>query len=305
MQESELVTTVYVDVIILVNMLMDYIILWAAGRLSGFAAKKGRLLLGALVGASYSLVVFIPENSLLLSPLIKVLCSVLMVTFSYAPVSVKAFFQLLGYLYLVSFAMGGSVIAAMNLLEQPPVLEILNGVAVLQGGFTYSWLLVSLAVAVLICYGGVVVYRKNWLQQELLYSVNIEVLEKTITTTAFLDTGNQLYDPLTQKPVMMVEAKLLQDLLPAQLLTAVQSGDPNLTELSGQFDALWASRLRVIPYNSVGREHGILIGLRPDVVIVSKNKQVLKTNETVIALVKRVLNKDGKYHALLHPGIFQ
>ena len=38
--------TIYIDVVFLVSFGMDAFLLWAAGRISGFSAKKWRVFLG-------------------------------------------------------------------------------------------------------------------------------------------------------------------------------------------------------------------------------------------------------------------
>ena len=55
--------TVYADVLLAVNFLIDYLLLLFCARLSGRRIIRKRLLAGALVGALTSLVIFLPPLS--------------------------------------------------------------------------------------------------------------------------------------------------------------------------------------------------------------------------------------------------
>jgi len=52
---------VYADITFLINLLMDFIILWATARLVNLPVKYGRLILAATVGAIYAVGYLIPE----------------------------------------------------------------------------------------------------------------------------------------------------------------------------------------------------------------------------------------------------
>ena len=66
MEETGLTVKVYLDVILLVNFIMDFFfILWATGKLSNLPVKISRLVLGAFIGALYSIAVLLPQWSFL------------------------------------------------------------------------------------------------------------------------------------------------------------------------------------------------------------------------------------------------
>ena len=57
--------TIYVDVLFLLNMIVDYIVLSSSALISGRETVKRRMLLGAAVGALYSVIIFFPQLQLL------------------------------------------------------------------------------------------------------------------------------------------------------------------------------------------------------------------------------------------------
>lgn len=307
MEATGLLSQVYVDVMLAVNFIMDFFILWAVGRLTNTPGRFHRLVLGALLGASYSLVIFFPESTFMNSLGAKFLCSLAMIILAFAPMSFKAVFRSLLYLYIVSFAMGGAVIAAIYLNDgSPGYIQVLNGAAVYFGSFHYGWLSVGVGVALLMGLGGYYYLRKNWLQQALVHSLMIRFAGKTVYLQALLDTGNQLCDPLSKKPVIVVETGVLKDLLPPSILEAVAGSEEiNLPALTCRINEEWSGRLRLIPFNSVGRTHGMMLGLRPDGVEIRNKKKAIYCKDVVIGLINRDLSKEDKYQALLHPALFE
>ncbi|MCR4441120.1 MAG: sigma-E processing peptidase SpoIIGA [Peptococcaceae bacterium] len=298
---------VYADVVVLVNFVMDFFILWIAGRLASLRISPFRLVLGALTGAVYSLVVLIPENAAAASFAAKIACSVVMVLLAYAPVSPAKFLRSIFFMYALSFIMGGSVIGTIYLTERKPgCLQAWNGAAVLANSFNYYWLLVGLGMAVLTGYASLFFLRRNWLRQNLVNGLVICIGDRKTDVDALLDTGNQLLDPLTGKPVIIVEAEALKGMLPQELLEAAGSEDE--VKLAGLYERLeqgWAARLRMIPFNSVGRERGLLVGLRPDYIEIKCGNRVSICREVVIGLVGNCLTREGKYRALLHPFLLE
>ena len=75
--------TVYLDELFLLNLVVGYLLLLAAGRLAGEVLRRGRLALGALLGAAYAAAVFLPGCALLLHPLCKLGAAVGMVLTGY------------------------------------------------------------------------------------------------------------------------------------------------------------------------------------------------------------------------------
>lgn len=306
MEFAGLVTQVYVDVMLAVNLLMDFFILWAAGRLANIKTSFGRLLLGAMLGASYSLVIFFPDSVMLNSLPAKIGCSLLMVLLAFYPVRLRVFLRALVFLYMISFAMGGAVIAANYLSDDTPgFLRVMGGVGILGGGLHYGWLLLGLSVALLIGWFGLAYSRKSKLQKEYVSPLNISLAGRILTTKGLLDTGNQLCDPLTNKPVVVVESEVLKEILPLSIWQAVNQDDLAMYKLAAGLEQEWASRIRLIPFSSVGRNKGMMAGIRPDWIEVVQGEECFRRTDIILGLVNKTLCKEGRYHALLPPAVYE
>lgn len=306
MQDGGLFAEVYVDIMLLINFIMDFFILWATGKLTGFKARWSRLMVGALCGAIYSLIIFLPQSEIFTALVTKIICSVLMILLAFAPLSFRHFLRSFVYLYIISFVMGGAVIAAIYMTDSsPPIIQACNGAAILTNSFSYGWLTVGICVALVVGWGGISYVRKNWVQNNLLSNLVIYLQGRKVSVQALLDTGNQLVDPLTQQPVIIVEIFALQHLLPERILQAVTDEEINMTVLSSRLDKEWTSRLRLIPFNSVGRIHGLMLGIRPDYIEVHGKAGKIRRDDIIIGIINRNLTKEGKYQALLNTQIIQ
>lgn len=85
---------------------------------------------------------------------------------------------------------------------------------------------------------------------------------------ALVDTGNNLKDPLNNQPVIIVEQDALKGLLPPEIervVAEVENGELSALQRLETLEA-WQTRIRLIPFNSIGRKNGLLVGFRPDAV---------------------------------------
>ena len=305
MEETGLTVKVYLDVILLVNFIMDYFILWATGKLGNLPVKISRLVLGAFIGALYSIAVLLPQWSFFSSFWGKSICAFLMVLVAYPLQGIGKFIRSYIYLYVISFAMGGAVLAAVFLFDNSPgFMQVWNGVGIFYG-VHYSWLIIALVVAGFLGYGGFHYLRKGWLQEELLNTLTIYFHNDKVMVPALLDTGNQLTDPFTKNPVIVVERAALEKLFPEDFLQKTKEDNSEISELLGSLDEIWAARIRLIPFNSVGKSNGLMIGFRPDIVVIKNKKKEIITSEVFLGLVNKPLSRGGRYRALLHPQILQ
>ena len=84
----------------------------------------------------------------------------------------------------------------------------------------------------------------------------LEFGDRRVFATALMDTGNKLYDPIFHKPVILVDEKMV-----GEMLSICKKEYPE--------------KLHFIPFHSVGRENGILEGLSFDCVSIKwQNKQL-------------------------------
>lgn len=211
--------------------------------------------------------------------------------------------------YLVSFVLGGGLFGIRYLLESES--EILSGIIIthsggMGGSITWSFLLVGFPFLWFLSGKGLKEIRHK--EKKYSYSGEIEAIigETKISCMGLLDTGNQLYEPITRIPVVIMEVDLFREILPEQLYHVIKEQKDVSSDLSFmQVDELWLGRIRIIPYRSVSRGMDLLIALRPDVVMVRMPEGTFETKRILIGLNALQLSSEGDYRAIIHPDIVQ
>ncbi|WP_258359339.1 sigma-E processing peptidase SpoIIGA [Moorella sulfitireducens (nom. illeg.)] len=297
----------YLDILLVINLVMDYLILWATARLGQLATTPWRLLAGAAVGGIYSLVVLFPGSMWEQSLFSNILFSLIMILVAFYPLKGRRLIQALVYFYLAAFAMGGAMIGAIYLAGGDAATPVIGGATALARGIRYQWLVAAAAAAGLLAVFGANWFKKNLWQQVLRLPVIITFAGRQRALKALVDTGNSLRDPLTSRPVIIVEYSALKGILPEEIIRHFSSnGDTDLESLLQSLaGSPWASRLHLVPYHSLGQSHGMLLGFRPDEVIVITNERMVKIKNVIVGLYREKLSTEGSYRALLHPDLLQ
>lgn len=306
--------TVYLDIIFAINFVMDYLILWTTAKFAHVKSTAFKLTAAAAAGAGLSLVLFF---ILYLQPavmgtgnlfMLKLLISVIMVMIAFPFRNVRKFVTLMFNLYLTAFAMGGAMLGSIYMFNtSPAAYSTMNGLLVFLVNVRYTWLFAAIAAAVLVGRWGRGYLRRNMLDAMLKVPVVVRFGEHRLAFNALVDTGNNLRDPLTQRPVMVAEYDALKKILPKEFQVAFESAPDNLEAVVKglEKDANWGFRIRLIPFSSIGRKKGMLLGLRPDDVVVVSDERYIRVTNVVVAIYQNRLSTKGDYRALLHPDILE
>lgn len=277
-------TVVYIDVLFLLNFTVDYLLLLSSARITGEMISRLRLVMGALLGAGYAVALFLPGCGWLSSPACKICSAVLMVLLGFG--MSKRLLRLILVFFTASAALGGVILALQLLGAGGLTLE--NGV--LYTGFNIRILLVTVILSYVIL--SVVFERaaKHGGVHKDLNTACLNVEGKSIRLTVLTDTGNTLTDPIQNQPVMVAEARVLQDILPKNL---------DLTDPVGALERLEDEdikrRLRLLPYRAVGVENGMLLAVRTDSVVIGRREW----KGLLVALSPTPVSDGGGYQALI------
>lgn len=129
----------------------------------------------------------------------------------------------------------------------------------------------------------------------MLCSIKININKKCAYIKAIIDTGNFLREPITKTPVIVVEKSALLNVVPDCILNNLEriiNGEN--VDLEG-----YSSKIRIIPFTSLGRENGILLGLKVDSVLVELEENNTNINNVIIGIYNGNLSRNGKYKALI------
>ena len=288
--------TVYLDIVLLENLCMNYIILFATGYIMKIKMKQLRLLLSAILGGIYAVIAYIEILPIYSSFGMKILLSVLMVYIAYNSKNIKNLSKQLVVFYLTSFAFGGSAFALLYFVKPQNIL-IRNGVYV--GTYPIKIALLGGIVGFIITYIAFKVVKTKLHKKDIIYNIEIHIKEKTLKLKAMLDTGNMLKDPISGMPVIVVEKQELYSILPKKLLDNIDKligGEAeNLLEQVEEKEIF--TRFRMIPFSSVGKQNGIMLGFKSDQVVIEKEDETHMKNNVIIGIFNQNLGKN--YSALI------
>ncbi len=279
---------VYIDSLFLLNFVVDYLLLLCAGRLAGETLRRRRLALGAAVGAAYAAAVFFPGMGFLLHPLCKLAAAVLALLAGYG--GSRRLLRVSLCFFTAAAAFGGGIFA----------LELLGGRGLtLHNGVFYSAM--DLRVILLSAAGCYVLItlvfhragRHSAAAAELA-PVLLTLEGRKAALTALVDTGNTLTDPVDGRPVMVAEGERLSRLFPQGLAPDAQAlRDPAQT-MQRLAEHGWR-RCRLLPYQAVGVECGLLLCVRVDGARVGGQDY----GKLLVALSPNRLSDGGGYSALI------
>ncbi len=296
---------VYIDVLFVVNLIINYILLWTTGYLSKIRISHVRLLVGAVVGAIYAVIMFFPNFQIYYTMIAKFLFSIFLVALAYNIAKIKEFIKVLGVFYIVSFTFGGAALGLFYFTDAGVYVGALLSNGVIYFNLPWKILLSSSVVAYMII-------RITWHfiqtrinKKNLQIPLSIMFDNKSICIKALIDTGNALYDPISKFPVIIVEFQAIKDLLPKEIQEIFHKCSENdltlITSIMSNSD--WISRFRLIPFSSLGKENGLLIGFKPDEIEVVEGSTKRDLQNIIVGIYNKKLSKDETYKALLHPEV--
>ena len=251
--------TVYVDVVMLLNFLVDFFLLLGTNRICGCPTAMGRTLGAGALGGIYGGVCLVPGFTFLGNLLWRIIILGIMcwIAFGWRRSALRR-----GALFLfMTMALGGIAQGMYG-----------SGILGLIGAAVGLFLLCAVGFRGKITGGQQVpvVLRKG---------------RQVCRLVALRDTGNTLKDPITGENVLVVGSEIAWELLG---LTRQQLQTPLETMATGNIPGL-----RLIPYRSVGCSTGMLLAARMDEVTVDG-----QPSGKLVAFAPQAIGEAETYQAL-------
>lgn len=258
---GEQMKNIYIDVLITVNIFIDYFLLLCTKRLLNISIKYKRIIFGSIAGGFTSLIALLPSLLFGLNILIDLLVAMLIIFISFGRCNIKTYIRRVAIFFTLSFAFCGIMIF-IYLSFSPSGMGIYNDVVY----FDISPVL--LIILTLISYYTLKLLKKLTKNVYTSQVCNVEVYldEKVYNFSAKSDSGCNLKEPFSGKSVIIAEKQLFENFIPDE------------------------SKIRVIPYESLGG-NGIIRGFPADKVIIDKK---IYENCLYIGLCENILKGDIK-----------
>jgi len=234
--------TIYVDVLVILNTLVNYFMLLAVRKLSRSQSSRWQLCFGAAVGGLSSLLIFL-DNLGFITTILKILTGVLMVALTFGVIPLKLFLKRIFWVFAICAVFGG-VTFALYMLFDWDTLIYSNGIIYFDINLTF------LVVCTVFSYIVLTIIFKltdKKAPQSKEYYTTIQNEGRTFSAIALMDTGNNLREPFSGYPVIMLEKR-------------------KFAQLYGNAEG----KIRLIPVNTVNGE-SLIRAFRPDFITVNGN----------------------------------
>lgn len=220
-----------------------------------------------------------------------------MIYVSFKPKNMKEFLRQITFFYLTSFVFGGAALGVIYMVNAGKI-SIQNGIII--GNYTLKTIFMGIILAFIIIVVSFKFIKTKISKNDLFCNITIKINRKSVKTKAMVDTGNLLKEPITNIPVAVVEHKILYNVVPTEILENIENilgGD--FSNISENVKKEYMSKLKVIPFSSLGRQNGMLLGLKADALEIEESDGSKIVDRIIIGIYNKKLSKKGEYGALL------
>ena len=294
---------VYVDIIWLLNWLFDCLLLYWTAILLKRRVSFWRLISGGLIGSFIIVLAFTPYSAWVDHISVKLLCSVFMIFTTFGFIRYKTFLKSLATLYFITFLSGGILLGLHYFFSfQVAKMTASTQMGINSYGDPMSWVFVIIGFPLAWQFSkrtldGMEMTKLNY---EQLVHVSITIGDFKGEFQGLIDSGNQLYDPISRSPVMIVSIFNQESIIPDDMLSLFK----NPEKLLGQgelTDYSWAERIRVIPYKVIGQSHQLLTAIKPELLQIRQGEKEYQVNRGLVSFTVQQLSADHTYQCIVHP----
>lgn len=289
--------TIYLDVVLIENLIMNYIILYATGIILKNKIKHIRLILASLLGAIYSVIAYIPILKIYSNFILKIILSIIIIYIAYNPQNVKQLWKQILIFYMTSFVFGGAAFALIYIVK-PQEIFMKNGLFL--GTYPLKTILLGSVVAFFIIITSFKIVKTKISKKDMFCKVKVKINNEILDTQVMIDTGNLLKEPITNTPVIVLEHTLLFECIPKEILNNLENilgGD--FSKIPEKIRQEYISKLKLIPFSSLGKQNGMLLGIKPEYIIIVSEENQKKIDNVIIGIYNKSLTKRGEYRGLI------
>lgn len=289
--------TIYIDIVLIENLIMNYIILLATGIVAKIQIKHIRLIIASLLGAIYTVISYMKVLEIYSNFLLKLLLSIIIIYIAYNPQRMRKMWKMLLIFYMVSFVFGGAAFALIYFIK-PQDIIMKNGLFL--GTYPLKTVILGAIVAFSLIIGTFKILKSKISKKNIICNIEINLNNKKIKTNALIDTGNMLKEPFSNTPVVVIEKTLLYDCMPKEILNHLDEiigGDfKNIPE---KIQQKYISKLKLIPFSSLGKQNGMLLGIKPQYIKIIKEEEIKTKENVILGIYQQSLTKKGEYQAII------
>ena len=315
----------YIDIYFLENVLMNFIILFGTAKVRRIKINWVRILIASIIGALCSTIIIVASNKLgrksiqfedtklkeksiaeniniineeekIGSLIIKIVLSIVMIKVAYNIKFNKGLIKTLIVFYLISFATAG-IAMALIYSNAFTIVKFENNPENITRKMSQQSLMknaiISGSIGFIITFLAFKYDKSKITKNDLICELIIKIGNKKVRLKALIDTGNSLKYSNTNDNVIIVEKnKIFSE---DEFKKYIEGGSDENEEKN--YKNANNTKLRLIPFKSIGKENGVLIGIKPDEVIMIKDEKITKVENVIIGMYEKKIGT--KYSAII------
>lgn len=284
--------TIYLDIVLFENIILNYIILLSTAIISKARISTLKILLSSLIGGIFSILNYIVSSNNIVGIILKIIISIIMILVAFQDYKIKKVIKELMFFYLTSFTFGGIAFMLLFFIN-PNNLVIKDNhfvgtypikVTVLAGGF--GFIIITIVASII---------KSNLNKKSMICDLEIFYNGKYKRLKTMLDTGNLLKEPISKTDVVIVEKDSLDGILSSDILKNIKY------ILKGNWidsDNVHSYKFKLIPFSSLGNDNGLLIGFKPDYIKICGEEECIRKN-VLIGIYDGKLSRTNSYSSLI------
>ena len=284
--------TIYLDLIFIENIFMNFIIIYATGLVLKNKIHLLKIFLGSIIGAVYAIFYYTSKMEIYSNIILKIILSIVIVYVSFNSKTIKYMLKAVLIFYLTSFTFGGVSFALLYFIN-PQKIVFHKGVLV--GLYPLKMVLLGGLIGFLIIVLSFKTIKKRIEKNDMKCEIKIKINNNETIVNGIVDTGNFLVEPITKRPVVIVESEKLKNIIPDEILDNLERIISGNIKVKNEY----MSRIRLIPFTALGTENGLLLGIKADEIIIYYQEKTIKQNNVVVGIYRNRLSKANKYNALV------
>lgn len=264
---------VYIDVVFLENLIMNYFLIYITSKL---VRRKHSIIffsLSSVIASIYTIIALVYPIDIFRSFIFKLILAIAIIGMAYREKNPKELFKQVLVFYIVTFIYGGVVLS--NLKDSH--FKIITYISLVSIFLTSIWK----------------IFKDTITKESCMCEIIIKLEDIYIKAKALIDTGHDLKDNTTGEEVIIIQED------------SIKEQDELIKILKGQeliIPEEYETRIRILKYNALGVEKGILLGIKVDKVVIYYNGYEIENKNVIIGITG---NKFKKYNAIINFNLIE
>ncbi|MGL4847980.1 MAG: sigma-E processing peptidase SpoIIGA [Clostridium sp.] len=263
----------YLDVLVIENFIVNLFIIIITFRVLKYEYSFKKALCISFLGGLYSLCMVLESLSFLKAIYIQIIVAFLMI---YIPSAkregrrlIKSFVSFMAISFLLSGLLFKFIISTQK-------YTLIDGVIIKD--FNVKYLILGVCIVYIGLDRVTTLIRERNIVSNFIYEMKIEINNKEISIRGFLDSGNELREPVTNLPCILIEKNKLQDI------------------------SVNRNEMYKIPYKAIGYSGG-LYGFKVKKIKILKDGDLWREIEGIVCPCDDKLSKDDEFNGLISRGV--